>query len=140
MALGGTIALAACPTVARKADNRGEAMFVGREPLKGAIRGHQGRLPPEVVRCSNCHPGKNQIGADAAAPRIDRLWLLSARPRRLGPPSSYDARAFCALLRTGVDPAYILVAREMPVYDVDDTQCRELWRFFTGEGESNGDR
>jgi hypothetical protein len=139
--LGGTISLAACPqSPAKKITTRGEALFAGRESLKGTIRGHEGRLPPEVVVCGNCHPAANQSRADAAAPRIDRSWLLEASPRRRGPPTSYDSRSFCRLLRTGVDPAYILIAREMPVYDVDDAQCGELWRFLTEEGRANGNQ
>jgi hypothetical protein len=40
------------------------------------------------------------------------------------------------LLRTGIDPAYVLVAREMPVFDVDDAQCEGLWRFLIGDGRA----
>ena len=115
-----------------KSGNRGEALFRGREPLDGTIRGHQSRLPAEVVRCHNCHArGKDQVAKGTSAPRIDRSLLLESRPRRGGPPSSYDEPAFCKLLRTGVDPAFVLIAREMPVYDVTDAQCAHLWRFLT---------
>jgi hypothetical protein len=112
--------------------DRGEAMFFGEQPLKGTIREHQGMLPPEVVKCTNCHTAGKQPGAEAGvAPRIDRSLLLVERQRRGGPPSSYGAESFCRLLRTGIDPAHILIAREMPVYAVDDAQCAGLWRFLT---------
>jgi hypothetical protein len=115
-----------------KAGDRGEGMFIGRESLKGKIREHQTVLPPEVVRCGNCHAAEKQVGIPSTlAPRIDRALLLSARQRRGGPPSAYDAQSLCKLLRTGIDPAYILIAREMPIYDVDDAQCASLWRFLT---------
>lgn len=115
-----------------KSGSRGEALFRGQEPLDGTIRGHQSRLPAEVVRCHNCHAqGKHSLAKGAIAPRIDRSLLLVPRPRRGGPPSSYDEQTFCKLLRTGIDPAFVLIAREMPVYDITDAQCAELWRFVT---------
>jgi hypothetical protein len=112
--------------------SRGEALFVGRERLQGRIRGHDSHLPPDAVRCRNCHAAGTQArDPAAAAPRIDRSWLLELRARRGGPPSSYDRSSFCKLLRTGVDPAYVLIAREMPIYDLDDARCAELWKFVT---------
>jgi hypothetical protein len=125
--------LAGCSAEARKVRNRGEALFVGREPLKAAIRGHQGALPSDVVRCRNCHGPENLARADAVAPRIDRSWLVEARQRRGGPPSSYDSGTFCNLLRTGIDPVYVLIGREMPNYVVDDAQCASLWAFLTDQ-------
>ena len=115
---------------------RGRALFVGKVPLKGRVRGHQGELPPAVVVCRNCHAAGTQTPGPVStpAPRIDRSLLLAAKPRRGGLPSSYDRASFCKLLRTGVDPAYVLVAREMPIFDIDDGQCDSLWRFLT-DGE-----
>ncbi|MFL5307269.1 MAG: hypothetical protein ACJ8F1_18780 [Polyangia bacterium] len=111
---------------------RGRALFTGREPLAGRIRDHRSNLPAAVVVCRGCHvAAAASPGAPPPAPPIDRSLLLEARPRRGGPPSAYDAPALCRLLRTGTDPAYVLVAREMPVFDVDDAQCESLWRFLT---------
>jgi hypothetical protein len=110
----------------------GEAIFVGKEPLKGTIRGHQSSLPPDVVRCSNCHAAPRQErSALRSAPQIDRSLLVEPRERRGGPPSSYDAPSFCRLLRTGIDPAYVLIARVMPTYELNDAQCSHLWQFLT---------
>ncbi|MES1172154.1 MAG: hypothetical protein ABUL77_02865 [Bacteroidota bacterium] len=130
---------AGCSDV-RRTRNRGEDLFVGREPLKGTIRGHQAALPPEVIRCGNCHGAEIRGATDAAiaAPHLDRSWLLSQRERRGGPPSAYDVRVFCRLLRTGVDPAHVLVAREMPIYEVDDASCLLLWNFLTIEATRHG--
>jgi hypothetical protein len=134
--------------------HRGAAMFFGREPLRAHIREHEGSLPPEVVRCANCHgdSSRNDLdlgsgttsGKSAAAPgpgtrRIDRYTLMELRSRRGGPPSAYDRGSFCRLLRTGVDPAYVVVAREMPVYEIDDRRCLDLWRYLTDE-EGEGAR
>ena len=117
---------------------RGRALFTGQEPLAGRVRDHRSDLPPAVVVCRGCHGGPVvPPGAPAPpAPPIDRALLLEARSRRGGPPSAYDSPAFCKLLRTGVDPAYVLVAREMPVFDVDDAQCESLWRFLTAKGRT----
>jgi hypothetical protein len=114
---------------------RGDALFHGREPLAGKIRGHDDALPPEAIRCANCHeaapatnPGTQRLSR-LAPPHLDAALLLEYRQRRGGPPSRYDQPAFCALLRTGVDPAHILVAREMPAYEIDDAQCASLWAY-----------
>lgn len=117
---------------------RGRALYTGREPLAGRVRDHRSDLPPAVVVCRGCH-GDGVAAPGAApppAPAINRALLLEARPRRGGPPSAYDLPAFCRLLRTGVDPAYVLVAREMPVFDVDDARCESLWRFVTAEARA----
>jgi hypothetical protein len=125
-------------SVAAGASKRGESLFIGTEPLKGTIRGHRSSLPPEVVRCRNCHDtserserGERKGPPPAAAPPVSRSLLLDKVQRRGGPPSSYDVASLCKLLRTGVDPAYIMISRVMPVYDLDDAQCASLWEFLT---------
>ena len=111
---------------------RGRDLFSGREALGGKLRHHASGLPASVVACRNCHAAGSQPGPEGSrAPRIDRALLLVARARRGGPPSAYDEASFCVLLRSGVDPAHVLIAREMPVYAADDAQCRSLWRFST---------
>jgi hypothetical protein len=115
---------------------RGYMLFHGEEALAGKIRGHDEGLPPEAVRCSNCHEAASG-GLARPAPHIDRSLLLGYRQRRGGPPSRYDAASFCKLLRTGVDPVFILIAREMPVYEVNEEQCNNLWTFFTEKDTGN---
>ena len=113
----------------------GRALFIGRQPLTGRIREHQSALPPQVVKCDNCHGEQNRGAATAIktlAPRLDAALLLRTYSRRGGPPSVYDVNAFCKLLRTGADPAFVLVAREMPTYDIADGECAALWQFLTG--------
>ncbi len=111
---------------------RGEALFNGKEPLSGRIREHDETLPPEVVRCVNCH-GASARPSRVAAPHLDGSRLLEFHQRRGGPPSRYDQSAFCKLLRSGVDPVQIMIAREMPVYALDDDQCASLWSFLVGK-------
>lgn len=116
------------------ASERGRALFVGREALSGKLRHHRSTLPAEVVACRNCHAlGSEASPPGARAPRLDRALLLEARARRGGPPSAYAEASFCKLLRTGIDPAHVFIAREMPVYRADDGQCRSLWQFLTAE-------
>ncbi len=112
---------------------RGRALFEGRIDLQGRIYTHLVDLPPEIVRCSNCHAVAG--GPDvprSLAPRLTHELLLQAQRRRGGPPSRYDRDRFCALLRRGVDPALVLVSVEMPRYALDDASCQALWLYLTG--------
>jgi len=111
---------------------RGQALFLGTMPLTGRLRGNETPLPPQVVICGNCHGGQSRAASSkGVAPRLDVGMLTEARSRRAGPPSAYDLPSFCEVLRTGVDPVSVLVAREMPTYQIDDAACADLWRFVT---------
>jgi hypothetical protein len=110
---------------------RGEAIFSGRRPLRGRIRGHESDLPPQVVACRQCHLRSPGDGGPAAAPVLDRKLLLQLVQRRGAPPSVYDLQSFCKLLRTGIDPAYVLIDRIMPTYEMSDTDCAALWQVLT---------
>lgn len=124
------VSLLAVTSSGKGAVERGRDLFRGREALAARLRHHQSDLPPQVVACSNCHAVEGAPPPSASrAPRIDRALLLEARARRGGPPSAYGASSFCRLLRTGIDPAHVLIAREMPVYAADDPQCQSLWAF-----------
>jgi hypothetical protein len=124
-----------------EAAERGDSLFHAKEKLNGRIRGHDDALPPEVVRCANCHEASGNVRLSrVAAPHLDRSVLLTWRERRGGPPSRYDQAAFCKLLRTGIDPANIVIAREMPVYEVDEAQCASLWTFLVGKDDANAKR
>ncbi len=126
------LALALLPGLAAVSIKRGEAIYQGKEPLQGRIRGQDDTLPPEAVRCVNCHnPASKDRLSGKPAPRIDGPWLLEIRQRHGGPPSSYNQASFCKVLRAGTDPVYVLVAREMPIYEMDDNQCASLWIFLT---------
>jgi hypothetical protein len=127
------------------AARRGNALYHGKEALTGKTRGHDESLPAEAVRCANCHEaGSNgRLGGGlgrSVAPHLDRALLLEARQRRGGPPSHYDAAAFCKLLSTGVDPASIVIAREMPVYELEPGQCAALWSFLIGKEPADAKR
>jgi hypothetical protein len=124
---------------------RGHDLFTGAAPLVGKIVGHARALPPQSVRCINCHapgsaaPASVSASASASAsaatnsfgPLLTRSHLTTAIERRGGPPSRYDAAAFCRLLRDGVDPAYVMIQRAMPRYTLTDADCRALWALLS---------
>ena len=118
---------------------RGAALFDGRAPLAGRLVGHETALPALATRCANCHdeasatPASEAAASAAAKPFATALTgaqLAQARPRRGGPPSAYDAARLCAVLRSGTDPAHVMISTTMPRYDVTDLQCRDLWAFL----------
>jgi hypothetical protein len=112
----------------------GRDLFTGKADLKGRMSTHQMDLPPEVIRCANCHA--EGMGPDVPrsnAPRLTRELLLMPQRRRGGPASHYDRDAFCKVLRKGVDPAYVMINEEMPRYTIADADCSALWRILTEE-------
>lgn len=120
---------------------RGDALYRGQEPLHGKIRGHDDVLPAEAVVCANCHSAQAAARLfGQPAPHLDSAFLLHVQPRHGGPPSRYDQQSFCRLLRNGSDPGYVLIAREMPAYELTDEQCASLWSFLTGKGDAHEDR
>jgi hypothetical protein len=84
-----------------------------------------------VVACRQCHLGSAPDAGTSPAPRLDRAFLRQPIQRRGGPPSAYDLPTFCKLLRTGIDPAYVLIDRIMPTYQVSEADCAALWEYVT---------
>jgi hypothetical protein len=117
----------------------GEQLFDGRQPLGAQIQGHAEPLPPAAARCSNCHVTQAvRQGAAAAglagaafAPLLTAATLDQDLPRRGGPPSRFDAASLCRLLRDGIDPAWVMLPKVMPRYQVSDAQCVALWTHLT---------
>ena len=113
----------------------GQRMFFGETPLQGTIVGHERPLPAALVACANCHPAGSRAALETAiGPRLDKSTTDTGR-RRGGPPSRFTSTTFCRLLRTGVDPAYIVISRQMPRYDLRDDQCFSLWQYLVGLGD-----
>jgi hypothetical protein len=121
---------ASAPAEASAATER--RMFFDGASLQGAIVGHPEALPPRLVACANCHQGGGAgLAAASFGPRLDGARLTEMRARRGGPPSAFSPASFCRTLRTGVDPASILITRQMPRYTLDDNQCLGLWHYLT---------
>jgi len=125
----------------RAAVERGDRLFHGEATLSARIVGHTMLLPATVSRCMNCHESRSTaISAAASAvaggragrygPTLDHETLAQAHARRGGPPSRYDAPALCTLLRTGVDPAQVMIPQTMPHYDIADADCAALWAYL----------
>lgn len=124
---------------------RGQALYEGEVALTARLVGHTLALPAQATRCINCHDAAADDAARAraaanvgwsgplarTAPPLDRAQLTQRQSRRGGPPSAYDAAALCRLLRSGMDPADVLVPGVMPRYDLPDTQCVELWSYLS---------
>ena len=136
------VMLALWPVIAvtEPAANLGRQLYRGEVALPGTISGHAQPLPPVATRCTNCHSRESAAqaasGAASFAPLLTRERLLGPIARRGGPPSRYDEAAFCRLLRSGIDPAIMLIPRQMPRYAIDDAQCRALWTYLTDGGET----
>lgn len=119
------------PTEPSVADGRGAALWRGEQPLVGRIAGHDRVLPPEAARCINCHSGVTPPrDAIQAVPPLTARHLREAVARRGGPPSRFDEAGFCTLLRTGLDPAAVLLPRHMPRYAIADADCAALWQYL----------
>jgi hypothetical protein len=114
---------------------RGQALFSGSIELHGRIYTHAADMPPNVVRCSNCHAlAEGPDVPRSPAPRLTHNLLLLPQPRRGGPPTTYSRDSFCTLLRRGVDPAFVMISVQMPRYTMDDEGCKALWRYLIGSG------
>lgn len=128
------LALAGCTPSGRDASPTGEALFSGALPLVAHLQGDDLDLPTIASRCSNCHlmAAPADVGGPDArlGPMLTPALLTAPQKRRGGPPSRYDATNFCTLLRTGVDPASVVVRRTMPRYRLDDAGCRALWDYL----------
>ena len=119
------------------AAQRGLQLYAGTAPLQGTITGHSAPLPPAAARCINCHaagsgePTRAASAPSSFGPLLTRERLTQRIARRGGPPSQYDETAFCRLLRQGIDPAWVLIPRDMPRYEIGDADCRALWLYLT---------
>jgi hypothetical protein len=131
-----TTTLAAAPAPADI--ERGRQLFGGEAALVGRVTGHTTDLPAPASRCANCHRAGTAPPSTAGSasptsfgPVLNADVLTREIPRRGGPPSRYDEQAFCKLLATGVDPAYVIVPRNMPRYTLPPADCRALWLYLS---------
>jgi hypothetical protein len=141
--IAGCLLLHGAPTGASEnagndAASSGRRIFFGEIPLRASILGYSSPLPPERAACVNCHAAGSRPASDGLfAPPLDRSAMIEPRRRRNGPPSHFSPASFCQLLRTGVDPVYIIVSRQMPRYQLDDAQCLELWHYLMELGDGS---
>jgi hypothetical protein len=116
---------------------RGRQLFEGEFALPARIVGQDFALPAQASRCINCHGASRGNAASSSAatqqvgPALTPSALTDAVRRRGGPPSRYDAASLCTLLRSGVDPAHVIILRTMPRYEITDAECGSLWQHLT---------
>ena len=125
--------LAAAGGCAPSAADRGRQLFNGELPLDGRISGHETSLPTLASRCSNCHSPvpAGSSSTQAFGITLTREQLVDPIARRGGPPSRFDEASLCKLLRTGIDPASVIVPSAMPRYRIEDADCHALWEHLT---------
>ena len=121
--------LLATSAFAADGQSRGARIFSGTEPLTGRLEGHAETMPASATACANCH-----AGAQPAGPALSAGTLLRPVARRGGPATVYTLDSFCLALRTGIDPAFVVIRRAMPRFELDDEQCASLWEFLTAAG------
>lgn len=131
---------AGAPANADSAASTGRRMFFGEGALQGTILGHTEALPPRLASCANCHLDEAGLRSSTSfAPPLNRQGMTQSRGRRGGPPSLFSPVTFCRMLRTGVDPAYVLITRQMPRYTLSDDQCLDLWRYLMEASDGPSD-
>ena len=129
--------LALAASALADSDGRGRQLFDGELALPARIAGQDFALPSQASRCVNCHgPARGNAtsqaaGAQRIGPALTARTLTDAVRRRGGPPSRYDSGSLCTLLRSGVDPAHVIVVRTMPRYEITEADCRSLWLHLT---------
>jgi hypothetical protein len=113
----------------------GARLFDGRAPMEARLAGRDVALPVNASRCTNCHRRDGPARAASAGelgPALTAAALRTRQPRRGGPASAYDGGAFCRVLRTGVDPAQVIIDLRMPRYAASDAECAALWAYLGG--------
>ncbi|MFZ6694015.1 hypothetical protein [Undibacterium sp. SXout20W] len=124
----------------------GKSLFDGKETLQARMLGHDEALPASAAVCLNCHhanrngnPGSNaNVSTDTSfAPLLTKSYLLTSRPRRGGPSSSYQLESFCRVLRDGIDPTDVIVDTVMPRYTLSQQQCAQIWQYLSTQPENS---
>ena len=110
---------------------QGERMFLRGEGLRAHVSGHTTILSPSQSACIHCHSLNRPMSVEArGAPALHGRALTDAMPRRGGPAMAYDVNSFCTTLATGIDPAHIVLKKEMPIFEVDKSRCQALWQYL----------
>ena len=130
---------ASAPVNADSAASTGREMFFDASSMRGTILGHTEALPPWLASCANCHlDDAGRRSSTSFAPTLSRHAMTELHSRRGGPPSLFSLTSFCRMLRTGVDPVYVLISRQMPRYTLSDDQCLSLWRYLMETSDEPG--
>lgn len=116
-----------------QAAERGKRIFHGLDTVPATVQQHGTTLPAHASKCINCHSADTPAGEWTGNPQYLSATTLSLKfARRGGPAYRYDRPTFCNTIRTGVDPAAIVLESKMPRYRMSETQCADLWLYLTG--------
>ena len=110
----------------------GESIYRGGKSIKARMAGSEDNLAPAATRCANCHGANGRGVAEAGVSGADirGATLKNREPRRGGPPAAYTLESFRAALRSGHDPAGVVLARAMPRYEISGSDSAALWGFL----------
>ena len=111
---------------------RGAQLYRGQPPLQARLAASEDDLAPAAARCMNCHgSGAHGVAEGGIVGSDIRGAILSRRvPRRGGPPAAYTRESFRTALRSGHDPASVVLSRAMPRYTLSDRDSDALWAFL----------
>jgi hypothetical protein len=110
---------------------KGFAFYHGYLTLPAQIAGQDFDLPVRASQCVNCHDAE-RVARDRTLRLVplNRGALTEPGLRRGGPQTVYTEASFCSLMRTGVDPASVLINRTMPRFALTDQNCNALWTYL----------
>lgn len=111
---------------------RGAQLYRGQPPLQARMAASEDDLAPAAARCVNCHGADARGITEGGIAGSDiRGAILSRRvARRGGPPVAYTRQSFRTALRSGHDPASVVLSRAMPRYTLSDRDADALWAFL----------
>ena len=126
------LVVAALFTLRAGESTSGESIYRGSKSIKGRMAGSEDYLAPAATRCANCHGANGRGVAEAGVSGADirGATLRNSTPRRGGPPAAYTLESFRTALRSGHDPAGVVLARAMPRYEISASDSAALWGFL----------
>ena len=110
----------------------GEAIYERAQAVVAKVNGET--VMAGAARCANCHGdlGEGRREGVLVAVPLQRSALMQSHSRRGGPASAYGRASFCRSLRSGVDPAGVVLDTAMPRYDLSDQSRASFWNFVIG--------
>jgi hypothetical protein len=130
----GNVAPATANVDARPAQQseRGKRIFHGFDAVPGTIQRNGTVLPAHASKCINCHSALPPPAASTGTSQyLSAATMSRTISRRGGPASLYDLSTFCNAVRSGIDPAGVVLESKMPRYAMSDAQCADLWMFLS---------
>ena len=126
-ALLGMLATTAAASAAAEAGAFAPRFFrsgQARRSIEVELEGNPGRFDAKNFPCSGCHGVSGEgRGEGGTLPADIRFEILTTRRQ-------YDPASFCRALTRGEKPGGAPLARAMPRYRLEESECRELWHYL----------